>query len=126
MRGLMADNWSGQKDGGTLMTLPSGLQIVRRRKHEPVDFAELDYPDLVRLSDPRHGSKFLDDWGLERLTQWIAAEVRAAGWRLEPAVSRTMERRFKSPVGVCEGKKVYTIRIVCDGRYVHAYPIMDS
>lgn len=100
------------------MTLENGLVLVRRRKHEPIDFESAD--DLAKQTDKRSGSKFLPDWTLQAYVEWLAEEAR----RLprEPQ-SRTIV--MDRAVGYSNGRKVDKIRIVSDGHYVHAYPVGD-
>jgi len=111
-------------DGGVLRTLPSGLQIVRRRKHEW--FPALATFDPMRLKDrtgKKWGSKFLPAWTLIVLTDWIAMRVTETNWTTDIQEPEPLDTSFGEPIGLANGVGVHTIRIVCDGRYIHAYPI---
>lgn len=100
-----------------------GLQIVRRRKHEPIDFEGLARSERVRLTDKRFGSKFLRDWGIVRLTDWIAEEIDSRKWTAGAPLS--VDVAFERPVGIVSGEETSIIRIISDGRYVHAFPVED-
>ena len=117
---------AGIPDGGTLQVLKSGLEVVRRTKHEPVDFAKLSRAELERRTDKRDGSKFLADWNLDRLVDWIENAAGELGWVAQPFEPDKHDFRFEVPVGYFRGKKVHTIRIVKDGRCIHAYPVEDQ
>lgn len=111
-------------DGGVLRTLPSGLQIVRRRKHEW--FSGLVSMDAATLRDrtgKKWGSKFASQWTLEVLTGWIEARVNEANWTIDAQNPEPLDTPFPAAIGLANGVPVRTIRIVCDGRYIHAYPI---
>lgn len=118
---MTREDLAGISDGGTLRRLPTGLEIVRRQKHEPINLVTLPRSERVRLTGKRFGSKFLSEWGLERLTDWIASEVESRGWT--DGVSQQADVRFDGPVGVASGEPASTIRIMSDGRYVHAFPV---
>ncbi len=60
-----------------LKRLDSGMEITRATKHEPIDIAHLSPVELRQQTDDRHGSKFLTDWTLERLVQWLEAQIEA-------------------------------------------------
>ena len=74
------EDLAGVPDGETLRRLPSGLEIVRRRKHEPVDFEGRSRNDQARLTDKRFGSKFLQEWNLAWVTDWIADQIVSLEW----------------------------------------------
>ena len=108
-------------DGRMLRRLDNGLEIVRRRKHEPVG-------EEVALSqsDKRAGSKFLPAWTLERVVDWIEQQLRQPKCPVQPGAPASHQVRLGELVGFCRGIKVHTIRIVSDGAYVHAYPVEDQ
>jgi hypothetical protein len=120
---VVRDDLAGVPDGETLRRLESGLQIVRRRKHEPIDFEGLARNERVRLTDKRFGSKFLQDWGIVRLTDWIAEEIDSRNWTVGTPLS--VDVAFDRPVGIVSGEETAIIRIISDGRYVHAFPVED-
>jgi hypothetical protein len=118
---MARDDLGGIPDGGTLRRLASGLEIVRRRKHEPIDLDSIAQRERERLTDKRFGSKFLADWNLVQLTDWITEEVESRGWAM--GASQLADVHFDDPVGVVSGEPGLTIRIISDGRYVHAFPV---
>lgn len=61
----------------------------------------------------------------ESLLDLIARRVQAAGWRAGSSAGFRLDARLRQPVGYVAGRLVHTIRIVSDGRYVHAYPVED-
>jgi hypothetical protein len=120
---MARDDPAGVRDGETLRRLSSGLEIVRRRKHEPIDFEGLTRNERLRLTDKRFGSKFLPDWGIVRLTDWIADEIDTRKWTARTPLS--VDVGLDRPVGIASGEETSTIRIMSDGRYVHAFPVED-
>jgi len=59
-------------DGCVLYTLPNGIKIVRRKKHEPIDAANLSRQDLERLTGKENGAKFLPGTTLARIVEMTA------------------------------------------------------
>lgn len=110
----------------TLRRLDSGMEITRATKHEPIEFAALTREQLRTQTDDRNGSKFLADWTLNRLVDWLADEVTRRGWRFPPGVRERVSVRLDSPVGYVRGQLVRTITITASGRWVHAYPDEDQ
>ena len=123
---MVRDDPAGIRDGETLRRLDSGLEIQRRLKHEPVDFSSWSPAELEEKTDERHGSKFLPEWSLQRVTNWTAQAVADAGWTLRPGIKRSAIFQFEAPVGIVRGRRSYKIKIVSDGRYVHAYPVGED
>ncbi len=72
------------------------------------------------------GSKFLEFWTLEALVDRIESEVIVAGWTAAAQNPNPLDVVDRREIGLARGHKVHTIRIVCDGRHIHAYPIEDS
>jgi hypothetical protein len=113
-------------DGGSLRVLPSGLVIIRRKKHEWINGLECLAPERLKTKTGKvFGSKFYPSWTLERLVAWIADEIQRAGWQRQNAAFFPLTLRFELAVGLADGIEVRTIRIVGDGHYVHAYPVKD-
>src|SRR5258708_5456404 len=111
-------------DGGVLKTLANGLQIIRRKKHEWSPALEKLDPKKLKLRTGKvWGSKFLDVWTLEVLVQRIETAVTTAGWTLAAQNPSPLDVVDTHQIGLVNGLRVRTMRIVCDGRYVHAYPI---
>jgi len=118
---MAADGPYSRRDGETIRLLPSGLEIVRRKKHEPIDQSGLSREEWARQTDKRNGSKFSEAWNLERLVDFIAVRVTGLGWRKGIAQEVTIPTHEN--VGWVKAKPVRAIKIVSDGRYVHAYPV---
>jgi hypothetical protein len=112
-------------DGGELKRLVSGLQIIRRRKHEWLASLQTASPEELRLQTNKiRGSKFLAAWTLTRYVEWIEAEVAAIEWDFATAAAEHTVR-FAETVGYSKGKPVTRIRIVLSSRCIHAYPVED-
>jgi hypothetical protein len=113
-------------DGGTLRVLDNGLEIVRRQKLEWRASLEKLPPDkLARRTGKVWGSKFYPEWTLPILIDWIVSVIVEEQWRLQPGEPREADRRLDRPVGLAGGGATHRIRVVSDGRYVHAYPIEE-
>ena len=122
---MARQDWAGLPDGAPICELPSGLVIVRYRKHDPL-------PEGMTLNRARpfrrrgdDVSTFLPTWPLERVVRFIEQHVGELSWELEPGVNRRVEIPMNEPVGLVAGSNVHTIRISSDGRYLHAYPVED-
>jgi hypothetical protein len=88
-------NYRSIPNGGILKTLESGLQIIRRTKHEWLPSLQFATPaELHRFTDKIRGSKFTAIWTLPRYVQW-------------------------------KGKPVNRIKIELSSRCIHAYPVED-
>jgi hypothetical protein len=104
--------------------LPNGLAIVRWWRHEPIkNITDLPRNELTRLTSKKRGSKFNESWGLERVVEFVAAKVPELAWRMYEDNAETIV--MNETVGWANGKEVHAIRIVSDGRYVHAYPVEE-
>jgi hypothetical protein len=110
----------------TLRLLDMGMEITRATKHEPIDFSILSGQELRDATDDRSGSKFLREWTLRRLVNWLEVQVRGQGWRFPPGVRTRLRVRLAQPVGYVAGKLVQTITVTASGRWVHAYPDKDE
>ena len=108
-------------DGQTLVTLATGIEIVRRRKHEPISLAGLDTEQLASRTGKKSGSKFLPDTTLAhivRYTEEILTENRAV-----LHISGTYAKTFAHEVGLAGGVYVRTMQVLFDGRYAHGFPV---
>jgi hypothetical protein len=112
-------------DRETLELLPSGLEIVRCRKHEAISFAGMSRQEISRRTDKRAGSKFTAAWSLARYVDWLAEQLSLLGWDADTGPA-DQDVVLPEVVGVSNGQAVSTIHIVSDGRYVHAYPARDA
>jgi hypothetical protein len=114
-------------DGGTLRTLASGLEIVRRIKHEwSADLDGLTPEQLAERTGGASGAKFLDFWTSESLANRIEAAVTVVGWTADGRDPDPLDLEDEREIGVVSGRRVHTMRVVCDGRHVHAFPIDDG
>jgi hypothetical protein len=113
-------------DGGVLRTLENGLLIIRRKKHEWSENLRSSARRSSRNGPARFGgSKFLDFRTLEALVDRIETAAILAGWTKEEQHPNPLDMIEPNEIGLVNGKKVRTIRFVCDGRHIHAYPIED-
>jgi hypothetical protein len=113
-------------DGGVLLIAECGLEIIRRRKHEWLKDLSKSPPDKrVKMTNRVWGSKFLPTRTPSELGAWIAQQITEAGWTQKHQDPNPLDIVLAQRVGLAEGEFVHTIRIVSDGRYVHAYPIKD-
>jgi hypothetical protein len=109
-------------DREPLEVLPGGLVLVRSMKREPISSKNLTRAKLLARTNKRRGSKFLPDWTLTRYVEWSRATIAKLGWTSQTGMA-SHEIAFDSPIGISHGEYVSTIRLVSDGRYVHAYPV---
>jgi hypothetical protein len=107
-----------------LRELEGGLIIIRRRKHEfDPQLQSMTPQQRSERTNKVFGSKFNSDWTPDHVTNWIARQVAELGWTYPPGTRRVHDVEFSSEVGLVSGHPVHTIRLVCDGRYLHAYPV---
>jgi hypothetical protein len=99
------EEFSQVPDGGILKTLPAGLVIIRRRKHEPLDLSVLQAAQIVERTGKRSGSKFLKDWDLVTYVVWIEAQIRALNWTSETGPA-TATIEFDAATGISRGRYV--------------------
>jgi hypothetical protein len=113
-------------DGDTLRTLDSGLEIVRREKHEwRPSLAKLPLEKLIKRTGKVWGSKFYVEWTLPALADWIEKVVVEEAWLLQPGHPSEADRLLDRNIGLVAGIPTRRMKVVCDGRYVHAYPIVE-
>jgi hypothetical protein len=119
-------NLSTVPDGGDLRALAGGIVIIRRMKHEwREDFDTMEQEKLRVRTSKKWGSKFLDSWPVDRQVNWMERLIVAAGWRRQGKSDLSMTIRLQEYVGLADGEKVHTIKIMCDGHYAHAFPVKD-
>jgi hypothetical protein len=112
------------RDGETLQKLDKGLEIVRRKKHEWMPSLEtLPQDTLIRRTGKVWGSKFYRDWTLPALVTFIRTAIDE-GWTLQPGQASETDRLFDYNIGLVAGIAT-KIKVICDGRYVHAYPAAE-
>jgi hypothetical protein len=112
-------------DGGTLKTVEGGLQIIRRKKHEPINLEGLSREQRIRRTSKIYGSKFASAWNLVKYVEHIELRVKELKWTA--ATGAASDRlHLAEPVGISNGVQVHTIRMISDGRFVHAYPDKDD
>ena len=122
----MAEDLYKVRNRETLRTLDSAMEITRATKHEAIDFSLLNGQELRNATDDRSGSKFLREWTLLRLVDWLEAQIRAQGWQFPPGVRTRVSVYLAQPIGYVAGELVRTITITASGRWVHAYPDKDE
>jgi hypothetical protein len=108
-------------DGQTLVKLATGIEVVRRRKHEPIQIDGLDEKQLESLTGKKSGSKFLPGTTLEQIVEYteeILSENSAA-----LGTSGAYTKMYADYVGIVDGERVKTIKVLFDGRYAHAFPV---
>src|SRR6267142_5402684 len=93
-------------NGCVLKTLPTGLSILRRTKHEwTIDLEGLNRKDLATVTNPRRGSKFLNSWTLTQYVRYIERRAAQLDWTRETA--RALHTFTESnPVGYSRGRLV--------------------
>lgn len=104
--------------------LPSGLEIVRRQKHEYKDLSAYSPEQQARLTNKEFGSKFTADWDAERIADFIEEQLALLGWNLETNKAETVVRTTMI-TGISFGRPVRAIKIRLYGRYVHAFPVKE-
>jgi hypothetical protein len=109
----------------TLKRLDCGMEITRAVKHEPIDSGGLSRGELIELTNDRNGSKFLAEWQLPALVDWLEQQILALGWRFPPGAQTRVHVPMDRDVGYVSGRLVRTITIMVSGRWVHAYPDND-
>lgn len=109
-------------DSCVLYTLPSGIRIVRRKKHEPIDLANLSKKDLERLTDKKNGAKFLPGTTLAKIVE-ITAQVLQKN-RAQVGTNTEYNTVYEEPIGISRGKRVRRLRVVRSqrGRIAHGFP----
>jgi len=109
-------------DGGVLHTMASGINILRRKKHEPIVLADLTREEIAWRTDKNNGSKFLPGTSLSRIVE-MTCEILMEN----KAVSGTKDgytKAYDKVVGVSRGEAVRAVKVVRsnNGAYAHAYP----
>jgi len=108
-------------DGQTLVVLGTGIEIVRRRKHEPIHIDGLDQQQLASRTGKKSGSKFLPGTRLDQIVSYTEAILTENNAALN--TSGTYTQTFADHVGIASGVRVRTITVLFDGRYAHAFPV---
>jgi hypothetical protein len=112
-------------DRAALKILTNGLEIIRCKKHEPIDLSGLSEQMIIKLTSKKWGSKFAPEWDLAKYVSWIESKVAELGWT--PTTGAASDRtKLPEPIGISRGVAVHTISMVIAGRYVHAYPDEDN
>jgi len=111
------------RDGGVLHELPNGIQVVRRKKHEPIDMAQLTKGELARRTDKRNGSKFLPEISLKRIVEMTCQVLIEKG--AEVGANIPYNRAFDHPIGYSNGRPVKGLWVSRSnkGKLAHAYPV---
>jgi hypothetical protein len=115
-------DFAGVPDGEPLTALPSGLVLLRRKKHEPIDFKGLTEEERARRTGKIQGSKFGPEWTLSRYVEWLSSVVDEQGWTFPPGEHKRIMLTFSEMVGLVRGKPSTTVCVEVRERYVHAWP----
>ena len=105
----------------TLYRLGNGIEIVRRKKHEPLDSEDLTRDVLERKTESRSGSKFLRGTTLKQIVE-MTAELLLAN-RARVGSNKAYNRVYPQPIGISRGEKVRAFRVELKGRWAHGYPV---
>jgi hypothetical protein len=110
-------------DGGVLYTLPNGIAIVRRRKHEGQALSGLSRSAIERQTNEINGAKFLPEINLRRIVE-ITVEVLLENGA-ELGSNTSYNRVYQTPVGISRGRPVRGLWVVRsqNGRLAHGYPV---
>ena len=108
-------------DGQTLIILATGIEVIRRRKHEPIRIDGLDQKQLASRTGKKSGSKFLPGTTLEHIVRYTEAILSENHATLNTSDKYT--KTFTDDVGIMNGVRVKTITVFFDGRYAHAFPV---
>ena len=108
-------------NAGVLHELSNGIQIIRRRKHEPIDLPRRE-KELARQTNKCNGSKFLPETTLTRIVE-MTSEVLLEN-RAEIGSNDCYNKVYDEPIGISAGRRVKGLRVCRSnrGRYAHAYP----
>jgi len=105
----------------TLYRLGNGIEIVRRKKHEPLDSEDLKRDVLERKTDSRSGSKFLSGTPLKQIVEMTAEILLENEARV--GSNKFYNKVYPRPIGISRGEKVCAIRVELKGRWAHGYPV---
>ena len=114
-------------DAGVLHELPSGISIVRRRKHEAIPgLLDLPREDQARKTDKVNGSKFLPGVTLRRIVE-MTAEVLAEN-DVQPGRKGPYNKVFPEPIGISKGRPVRGLRVLLclNGTLAHGVPVDEN
>ena len=103
--------------------MPNGIKILRRKKHEPIDMAQLTKGEQERQTDKRNGSKFLPETSLKRIVEMTCQVLIEKG--AEVGANIPYNKVFDHPIGYSNGCPVKGLRVSRSnkGRLAHAYPV---
>ena len=111
----MAENEDFYKarNRGTLKKLASGMEVTRATKHEPIDFDVLSAEELRNSTNDRSGRKFLAEWTLPKIVEFLEEQATSNGWKLPPGARTRVRVPMNRKIGYVSG------------RWIHAYPDED-
>jgi hypothetical protein len=110
------------QDSDILHTLESGIQIQRRKKHEPIGFDDMTQEEIDRRTDKKNGAKFLPGTTLSRIVEMTCEILMENKAVLGSKDGYT--KVYDQAVGVSRGRRVRAVKVVRsnDGLYAHAFP----
>jgi hypothetical protein len=113
-------------DGGTLLRLPNGIEIVRRLKHEPIEMEGPAREELADRTNKFNGSKFLPGTTLREIVGMTAEVLRENGAGI--GSNAGYNTVYDKPIGIADGKQVRGLRVLRsgNGRYAHAFPANEE
>ena len=126
--GLDESTLRAVSDGETLITLPNGIEIVRRRKHEPmVGMERLTKRALAAKTDKDWGSKFLPGTSLPDIIRMTTEALEECGAKLGDK-DRSCGKVFDCPIGISDGELVRGLLVhrSRNGRYAHGFPVDET
>jgi len=108
-------------DGGVLYTMASGINILRRKKHEPLD-SDMTPEEIARRTDKKNGAKFLPGTTLSRIVEMTCEILEENEAALGSSLGYT--KVYGEPVGISRGQYVRAVKVrrSTNGAYAHAYP----
>jgi hypothetical protein len=109
-------------DGGVLHTTASGINILRRKKHEPIVSDDMPPEELAHRTDKKNGAKFLPGTTLSRIVEMTCEILEENEAALGSNLGYT--KVYGEPVGISRGRRVRAVKVVrsTNGAYAHAYP----
>jgi hypothetical protein len=109
-------------DGGVLYTLPNGIQIIRRKKHEGHGLGNLSRAEIEWQTNKMNGAKFLPEIDLRRIVEMTAEALLENGAEL--GANTPYNKLYRTPIGISKGEPVRVLRVrrAGNGRFAHAYP----
>jgi len=109
-------------DGECLYSMPNGIEIVRRRKHEPIDLSRSSPEEVERRTGKIMGSKFLLGTTLKRIVEMTVDVLSENGAQIGD--NTEYNTVYERTIGISRGKPVRGFRVLrcCNGKLAHGFP----